>query len=196
MLSSQSDLLLLPFDSVTEAVSLARECSRPVSGTSVSPRVRGCQKNRGSPVARDALYTALYMAAAADAPYPPEGTLIRQWLLDSRRCSGGAAGAGDPGARAHGYSASRPHACSRGAIFGLGIFAAATLLTWASEVAETEVSAGLALVVLALIAVLPEYAVDLYFAIEAPHAIECVNLDPLLPPAARTRTRAIWRSRT
>lgn len=66
-------------------------------------------------------------------------------------------------------------------IFGLGIFAAATLLTWASEVAETEVSAGLALVVLALIAVLPEYAVDLYFAIEAPHAIECTSLDPNLP---------------
>jgi cation:H+ antiporter len=53
-------------------------------------------------------------------------------------------------------------------IFGVGIFAAATLLTWASEVAETEVSAGLALVVLALIAVLPEYAVDLYFAWTAP----------------------------
>jgi cation:H+ antiporter len=53
-------------------------------------------------------------------------------------------------------------------IFGLGIFAAATLLVWASEVAETEVSAGLALVVLALIAVLPEYAVDLYFAWTAP----------------------------
>lgn len=53
-------------------------------------------------------------------------------------------------------------------IFGMGIFAAATLLTWASEVAETEVSATLALVVLALIAVLPEYAVDLYFAWTAP----------------------------
>jgi cation:H+ antiporter len=53
------------------------------------------------------------------------------------------------------------------AIFGVAIFAAATLLTWASEVAETEISAGLALVVLALIAVLPEYAVDLYFAITA-----------------------------
>jgi cation:H+ antiporter len=67
------------------------------------------------------------------------------------------------------------------AIFGFGIFAAATLLTWASEVAETEVSAGLALVVLALIAVLPEYAVDLYFAINAPHAVECVSLNPDLP---------------
>lgn len=53
-------------------------------------------------------------------------------------------------------------------IFGVGIFAAATLLTWASEVAETEMSAGLALVILALIAVLPEYAVDLYFAWTAP----------------------------
>ena len=71
---------------------------------------------------------------------------------------------------------------SKQLIFGLGIFAAATLLTWASEVAETEVSAGLALVVLALIAVLPEYAVDLYFAIEAPHAVECTSLDPKLPP--------------
>lgn len=60
-------------------------------------------------------------------------------------------------------------------IFGLGIFAAATLLTWASEVAETEISAGLALVVLALIAVLPEYAVDLYFAIKAPHFPECIS---------------------
>jgi cation:H+ antiporter len=61
-------------------------------------------------------------------------------------------------------------------IFGLGIFAAATLLTWASEVAETEISAGLALVVLALIAVLPEYAVDLYFAWTAPDNPENAHL--------------------
>lgn len=69
-------------------------------------------------------------------------------------------------------------------IFGLSIFAAATLLTWASEVAETEVSATLALVILALIAVLPEYAVDLYFAIRAPHVEECVAdlLPDLVPP--------------
>lgn len=73
-----------------------------------------------------------------------------------------------------------PHA-AEAAIFGIGIFAAATLLTWASEVAETEISAGLALVVLALIAVLPEYAVDLYFAIEAPHAIECIDAVAQLP---------------
>ncbi len=61
-------------------------------------------------------------------------------------------------------------------IFGLGIFAAATLLVWASEVAETEVSAALALVVLALIAVLPEYAVDLYFAWTAPDNPENAHL--------------------
>jgi len=61
-------------------------------------------------------------------------------------------------------------------VFGLAIFSAATLLTWASEVAETEISAGLALVVLALIAVLPEYAVDLYFAWTAPDNPENAHL--------------------
>jgi cation:H+ antiporter len=66
-------------------------------------------------------------------------------------------------------------------IFGVAIFAAATLLTWASEVAETEISAGLALVLLALIAVLPEYAVDLVFAIRAPHVEECVDIAAQLP---------------
>ena len=49
------------------------------------------------------------------------------------------------------------------ATFGGAILSAA-FLTWASEVAETEMSATLALAVLAIIAVLPEYAVDLYFA--------------------------------
>ncbi len=62
-------------------------------------------------------------------------------------------------------------------LFGLAIMAAATLLVWASEVAETEMSATLALVLLALIAVLPEYAVDLYFAWSAPNVPECIQLD-------------------
>jgi cation:H+ antiporter len=62
------------------------------------------------------------------------------------------------------------------AIFGFAVFAAATLLTWSSEVAETEISAGLALVALALVAVLPEYAVDLYFAISAPTNPEHAHL--------------------
>lgn len=61
-------------------------------------------------------------------------------------------------------------------LFGLAIMAAATLLVWASEVAETEVSATLALAALALIAVLPEYAVDLYFAWTAPDNPENAHL--------------------
>jgi len=61
-------------------------------------------------------------------------------------------------------------------LFGLGIMAAAALLVWASEVAETEISATLALVVLAFIAVLPEYAVDLYFAWTAPSNPENAHL--------------------
>ena len=62
-------------------------------------------------------------------------------------------------------------------LFGLAIMAAATLLIWASDVAETEISATLALVLLALIAVLPEYAVDLFFAWTAPNVPECIQPD-------------------
>ncbi len=47
---------------------------------------------------------------------------------------------------------------------GLAIFGAAFLLSWAAELAQLEIPQALALAVLALIAVLPEYAVDIYFA--------------------------------
>jgi cation:H+ antiporter len=47
---------------------------------------------------------------------------------------------------------------------GLGIFGAAFLLSWAAEVAQLDIPENLALAFLALIAVLPEYAVDMYFA--------------------------------
>jgi len=47
---------------------------------------------------------------------------------------------------------------------GLGIFGAAFLLSWAAELAQLEIAQALALAILALIAVLPEYAVDIYFA--------------------------------
>src|SRR5256885_13469102 len=50
------------------------------------------------------------------------------------------------------------------ALFGGAIVGAAFLLSWAAEVAQLDISAGLAIAVLALIAVLPEYAVDLVFA--------------------------------
>ncbi len=49
-------------------------------------------------------------------------------------------------------------------LFGLGILGSAFLLSWAAEVAQMDISRGLALAILALIAILPEYAVDLYFA--------------------------------
>ncbi|MEA2626849.1 MAG: cation:H+ antiporter [Candidatus Binatota bacterium] len=52
---------------------------------------------------------------------------------------------------------------------GVAIFGAAFLLSWAAEAAEKDIPQALALATLALIAVLPEYAVDMYFAWQAPH---------------------------
>ena len=49
-------------------------------------------------------------------------------------------------------------------LFGCGILGASFLLSWAAELAQMEMSQALALALLALIAILPEYAVDLYFA--------------------------------
>jgi len=57
-------------------------------------------------------------------------------------------------------------------LYGLGIVGAAFLLSWAAEVAQLDVSAGLAIGLLALIAVLPEYAVDLVFAFKAGNAVQ------------------------
>ena len=45
------------------------------------------------------------------------------------------------------------------AVFGLAILGAAFLVAWACEVAQLEISQALALAVVALVAVLPEYAV-------------------------------------
>jgi cation:H+ antiporter len=50
------------------------------------------------------------------------------------------------------------------ALYGVTILGAAAILAWATEVAQLEISRALAYSVLALIAVLPEYAVDIYFA--------------------------------
>ncbi|MFB9442928.1 sodium:proton exchanger [Dactylosporangium vinaceum] len=48
-------------------------------------------------------------------------------------------------------------------VFGGAIIGAAFVLAWAAEAAQVDVSAGLAVAVLALIAVLPEYSVDFVF---------------------------------
>jgi cation:H+ antiporter len=50
---------------------------------------------------------------------------------------------------------------------GVAIVGAAFLLSWAVELAERDIPQSLAILVLALISVLPEYAVDLHFAIRA-----------------------------
>jgi cation:H+ antiporter len=47
---------------------------------------------------------------------------------------------------------------------GAAIFGAAFLLSWATEVAQLDIPRALAISLLALIAVFPEYAVDVYFA--------------------------------
>ncbi len=50
---------------------------------------------------------------------------------------------------------------------GIAIFGAAFLLSWGAELAQFDVPQSLALAFLALVAVLPEYAVDIYFAWQA-----------------------------
>jgi len=54
-------------------------------------------------------------------------------------------------------------------VFGAAVVAASFLLAWAAEAAQIDVSGGLATAILALIAVLPEYAVDLYYAYVSGH---------------------------
>jgi cation:H+ antiporter len=54
-------------------------------------------------------------------------------------------------------------------LFGMAVVAASFVLAWAAEAAQVDISGGLAIAILAVIAVLPEYAVDLYFAYAAGH---------------------------
>jgi cation:H+ antiporter len=59
--------------------------------------------------------------------------------------------------------------------FGAAVVAAAFLLAWAAESAQKDISGALAIALLALIAVLPEYAVDLYYAFRAGSEPEYVH---------------------
>ncbi|MCH8971545.1 MAG: sodium:proton exchanger [Acidobacteria bacterium] len=52
-------------------------------------------------------------------------------------------------------------------LFGMAIVGAAFILSWAAELIQLDVGTGLALAFLALIAVLPEYAVDFVFTARA-----------------------------
>ena len=66
-------------------------------------------------------------------------------------------------------------------IFGVAIVAGAFLLSWAAEVAQMDVSASLAIAVLALIAILPEYAIEFVLAWDAGIAFDGVGgaIDPV-----------------
>jgi cation:H+ antiporter len=60
-----------------------------------------------------------------------------------------------------GFEVSDP---ARALVFGIAIIGAAFLLSWAAEVVQMDFSQSLALALLALIAILPEYVVDASFA--------------------------------
>jgi cation:H+ antiporter len=60
-------------------------------------------------------------------------------------------------------------------LFGIAIVGSAFLLSWAAESAQLDISAGLAIAILALIAVLPEYAVDFVFAWKGGESFESTN---------------------
>jgi len=63
-------------------------------------------------------------------------------------------------------------------LFGLAIVGAAFAISWAAETAQLDISAGLAIAILALIAVLPEYAVDFVFTAQGGNSFQ---LDPTCP---------------
>ena len=65
-----------------------------------------------------------------------------------------------------------PDAVATLLIYGAAVVAASFLLAWAAETAQIDVSGGLAIAILAVVAVLPEYAVDLYYAYISGHAPE------------------------
>ncbi len=77
-------------------------------------------------------------------------------------------------------------------LFGITILGSAFLLSWGAEVAQLDISQGLALAFLALIAVLPEYAVDMVFAWKAGHQDRAAQaLHDLCGHAERCRQLAI-----
>jgi cation:H+ antiporter len=62
-------------------------------------------------------------------------------------------------------------------LFGVSVVAAAFAMSWAAEAAERDIPRALSLIVVALLAVLPEYAVDIVFAWKA-------GQDPAFAPYA------------
>lgn len=73
-------------------------------------------------------------------------------------------------------SGSHPSPAVAAVIYGLAIVASAFLLAWGAEAAQVDISAGLSIAVLAFIAVLPEYAVDMVFASKGGHGYKLHGL--------------------
>jgi cation:H+ antiporter len=71
-----------------------------------------------------------------------------------------------PGVVLH-FSGAHPGPVIEASLYGLSILAAAFLLAWGAEALQVDVAQGLAIALVALIAVLPEYAVDIAFAVRA-----------------------------
>lgn len=70
------------------------------------------------------------------------------------------------------YSGFRPNPVLDTAVFGIAVLAAGFMLSWGAEAAEKRISQGLILALVALVTVLPEYAVDMYYAYQAGKAPE------------------------
>ncbi|CAN5745948.1 sodium/hydrogen exchanger [soil metagenome] len=101
---------------------------------------------------------------ALDAPLRPHGrTLLRSLLLTGLFIA--------PAVVLR-FSGLHPNPIAAPIVYGSAVISASFLLAWAAEAAQIDVSGGLAIAVLALIAVLPEYAVDLYYAYTAGHNAE------------------------
>ena len=87
-----------------------------------------------------------------------------------------------------------PHVAAA-VLFGAAIIGAAFVLSWAAEVAQLDISAGLAIALLAFIAVLPEYAVDLVFSWKAGHGVQHYGT-ACRPPGSTGSQRPEWVRRT
>lgn len=70
------------------------------------------------------------------------------------------------------FSGFRPNPVLNTAVFGIAVLAAGFMLSWGAEAAEKRISQGLILALVALVTVLPEYAVDMYYAYQAGKAPE------------------------
>ena len=68
------------------------------------------------------------------------------------------------------FSGARPDPMIDTVLFGIAILAAGFMLSWGAESAEGQISSGLILAIVALVTVLPEYAVDIYYAWRAGQA--------------------------